>query len=200
MTDPPLNTPPVVAARLERPPVPDTEKLMLTPMDIGLRTIEPYLSPASRAAVQERFGAYLGKPTQPVLVSNDFVDFVAQAGFPDLSLPEARRRMGRLSVAHYGQSILGRIMFAPIRLMGMERVLRQTPRQFAAATNYGTRWVAEFGHRHWRFDCEDELMHLETIVGNLDAVAEMVGARQCHVTATVLAPRHYSFDITWGGS
>jgi uncharacterized protein (TIGR02265 family) len=167
-------------------------------MDLGLRTVEPYLSTASRATVQDRFGAYLGKPSQPVLVSNAFVDFVCQEAFPTLSLPEARRKLGRLSVAQYQQSILGRVMFAPLRLMGFERLLRQTPRQYAATTNYGTRWVAELGPRHWRFDCEDELIHPESIVGNLEAIAESLNVPQLRVVFTLRAPRHYSFDITWG--
>ncbi len=198
MADIPTNTPPVVAARIDRPPIPDAEKLMLTPMDIGLRTVDPYLNPASRAAVQAQFGVDLGKSTQPVLISNAFVDFVCQAGFPALSLPEARRQLGRLSVAQYGQSILGRVMLAPIRLMGLERVLRQAPKQYAATTNYGTRWVAELGPRHWRFDCEDELIHAESILGNLEAIAELVGVAKLRVVFTLLAPRHYSYDITWG--
>lgn len=198
MADHPTTPPPTGATRMERPPVPDAEKLMLTSLDIGLQAVEPYLNPTSRAAVQAQFGPYLGQPTQPVLVSNAFVDFVCPARFPALALPEARRQMGRLLVTQYGQSILGRVMFAPIRLMGFERLLRQIPRQFAATTNYGTRWVAPLGPRHWRFDCEDELMHPETIIGNLEAVGEMLKVPQLQLVFTLRAPRHYSYDITWG--
>lgn len=178
--------------------MPDAEKMMLTPMDIGLQTMEPYLSPADRALVQAQFGAYLGKPSHPVLVSNAFVNVVAAAGFPTLSLPEARRQMAHISVAQYRQTILGRVMFAPIRLMGLERVLRQAPRQFAAVTNYGTRSVTEIGPNHWWFECEDELMHPETMTGNLEAVAELVHVRDVRVVFSQIAARHYGYDITWG--
>ena len=153
-----LATAPIPLVHLARAVVPDQEKMMLTPLDLGLQTIEPYLSPADRAAVVTQFGAYLGKPHHPVLVSNQFVDCVCRLGFPALSPSDARRRLARLSVASYQQSILGRVMFASLRLMGMERVLRQTPRQFAATTNYGTRWIAVLAPHHWRFDCEDELI------------------------------------------
>lgn len=198
MADNPTDAPLVVVVRIDRPSLPDAEKMLLTSMDIGLRTVDPYLNPASRAAVQEQFGAYLGQPSQPVLVSNAFVDFVCQAGFPARTLPEARRELGRLSVAQYQQTILGRVMFAPLRLMGFARVLRHTPRQYAATTNYGTRWVAELGPRHWRFDCEDELIHPESIIGNLEAVAESLSVPQLRVVFTLRAPGHYSYDITWG--
>jgi len=188
----------VPAVRIARPALPDAEKLMLTSLDIGLATVAARLSPAGRAAVQAQFGAYLGKASHPVLVSNRFVDFVCPLCFPALALHEARCEMAHLSVAHYQQTILGRVMLAPMRLMGLERVLRQAPKQFAATTNYGTRWVADLGPRHWRFDCEDELMHPETMWGSLEAVAQMVGVRDVRVVFSLLAPGHYSYDITWG--
>ncbi len=84
--------------------------------------------------------------------------------------------------------------------MGFDRLLQQIPKQFAAVTNYGTRWVADLGPRHGRFDCEDEILHPEMIVGILEAGAEMMGVRDVQITFTRLAPRHYSYDITWGGA
>jgi uncharacterized protein (TIGR02265 family) len=134
------------------------------------------------------------------LVSNTFIDWACRAGFPALPLSAARQRLAYLSVAQYQRSILGRVMFASLRIMGLERALRQAPRQFAATTNYGTRWVAVLGPRHWRFDCEDELMHPETMIGNLHAVAEIVGTQNLAVTFSRRAPRHYSYDITWSGA
>ena len=147
--------------------------------------------------MQEQFGAHLGKANHPVLVSNAFIDYVCRAGLPALSLSAARARLAYLSVAQYRGSILGRVMFASMRLMGLERALRQAPRQFAAATNYGTRWVAALGPQHWRFDCEDELMHPETMIGTLQAVSEIVAAPNLVVLFSLRAPRHYSYDITW---
>lgn len=191
---------PIVVARSDRPPVPDAEKMMLTPLNIGLRTIEPYLTPDSRAAIVAQFRAHLDTVNHPILVSNAFVDAVCRAGFPMMSLPEARLRLARLSVAQYQQSILGRVMLAPIRLMGMERVLKQIPRQFAATTNYGTRWVATLGPQHWLLEFEDELMHPETPQGSVEAVGEFVGVKQLRVAFTLRAPRHYAYDITWSNS
>ncbi len=192
-----LDTDPIPLVYLARTVRPDAEKLLLTPMDLGLQTIEPYLSPADRAAVVAQFGAYLGKPSHPVLISNQFVDCICRRGFPALTLSDARRKLARLSVAAYRQSILGRVMFASLRIMGLERALRQAPRQFAATTNYGTRWIASLGPGHWRFDCADELLHPETMIGNLEEVAQIVGAPNLTVAFAMRAPQHYSYDITW---
>jgi uncharacterized protein (TIGR02265 family) len=186
-----------VAARVVRPAVPDPAKMMTTPLDLWVTTMEPYLSPADRAVVQLRFAAWLGKPAHPTLVSLEFTDFICRAGFPDLTLGEARRRMARLSLAKYQESILGRVMLAPMRLMGFERLLQQVPKQFAAATNYGTRWVAQVGPHHWRFDAEDEIMHPEMTVGNLEAAGEMLAVPGLRIAIDKPGPRHYSFDLTW---
>jgi uncharacterized protein (TIGR02265 family) len=191
---------PIPVVRLVRPPIPDDAKMMLTPLDIGLQTVESYLAPEALARVRSEFGAYLGKPQHPVLVSNAFSDVVCRAAFPTLALPEARRYLGRLSVSQYQQSILGRVMFAPLRIIGMERTLRQAPRQFAATTNYGTRWVASLGSHHWRFDCEDEVMHPESMLGHFEAVAAFIGVQNFSIRFTRRAPRHYSYDITWNGT
>lgn len=191
---------PLVVARSDRPPLPDAEKMMLTPLDIGLRTMVPYLTPDSRAAIEAQFKTYLNAASHPILVSNAFVDAVCRAGFPQMSLPAARLRLARLSVAQYQQSILGRVMLAPIRLMGIERVLKQIPRQFAATTNYGTRWVAMRGPQHWLLEFEDELMHPETPIGSIEAVGELIGVKNLRVAFTLRAPRHYAYDITWGAS
>lgn len=191
---------PIPVVRLVRPALPDDAKMMLTPLDIGLQTVEPFLAPEALAAVRAEFGAYLGKPQHPVLVSNAFIDFVCRAAFPTFALPEARRYLGRLSVSQYQQSILGRVMFAPLRIIGLERTLRQAPRQYAATSNYGTRWVASLGPHHWRFDCEDEIIHPESMLGNFEAVAAYLGAQNFSIRFSLRGPRHYSYDITWNGS
>jgi hypothetical protein len=59
--------------RITRPVVPDGAKMLLTPLDLGLETIAPYLSSADRRAVQEQFGTHLGRPAHLVLVSNTWL-------------------------------------------------------------------------------------------------------------------------------
>ncbi len=107
-----LQTRPVV--HLARPAIPDAQKMMTTPLDIWLHALEPYLTPATQAAAHAQFGAWMGNPAHPALVINEFSDFICQAGFPDRTRADARRRMAHLSVAKYQQSILGRVMLAPL--------------------------------------------------------------------------------------
>src|SRR5690242_14032737 len=138
MADTPIPAPnPII--RIERPPMPDSEKRYLTQLDVALETVGDALTPELRAQIQTEFGAYLGKAGHPVLIANQLTELLCRNCFGDQPLLEARRLFGRASVAHYRESILGRVMLAAIPIMGMERIVRMIPRDFAATTNYGTR-------------------------------------------------------------
>ncbi len=94
------------------------------------------ITPAGRAQFVEQFGAYLGKGQTPALVNRQAIEFLCRIWLPQHSVAEAHYAFGRRSVLYYRTSILGRVMLAALPLMGMERLLRQFPRQLAAVTNY----------------------------------------------------------------
>jgi uncharacterized protein (TIGR02265 family) len=183
--------------RIERPPMPDSEKRYLTQLDVAMETVGDALTPELRAQIQTEFGAYLGKAGHPCLIANRLNDLLCRNCFGDRPLAEARRLFGRASVGHYRESILGRVMLAAIPIMGMERIVRMIPRDFAATTNYGTRSATEIGPRHWRCDFEDEIMYPEIIQGIIEAVGEMAHVPGLQVICTLRGPRHFSFAITW---
>lgn len=188
---------PKSAIRIERPPVPDAEKRYLTQLDVAMETVGDEITPELRAQIQTEFGAYLGKAGHPCLIANRLNDLLCMNCFGARSLPEARRLFGRASVGHYRESILGRVRRAAIPIMGMERIVRLIPRDFAATTNYGTRSVAEIGPHHWRCEFEDEIMYPEIIQGILEAIGEMAHVPGLQVTCWRLGPKHFAFDLTW---
>ncbi|HMA33264.1 MAG TPA: DUF2378 family protein [Chloroflexia bacterium] len=187
----------VPLARVDRPPMADSAKMNLTSINLALQVMEPYLTPAIREQVEAEFGAYLGKGQYPTVVGIQLVDFLCQACLPEHALTEARRLFGQRSVAKYRESILGRVMLAALPLMGLERILRQAPRQLSAVNNYGTRWVTELGPQHWRLDCDDEIMPPETLQGSIEVVGQLLHASGLQVTYSLPAPKHIAFEITW---
>jgi uncharacterized protein (TIGR02265 family) len=183
--------------RITRPPVPDAEKRYHTQLDVALETVGAALTPELRAQIETEFGAYLGKPGHPALIANRLTELLCRNCFGDQPLLEARRLFGRASVGHYRESILGRVMLAAIPIMGMERIVRMIPRDFAATTNYGTRSVVEIGPRHWRCDFEDEIVYPEIIQGVLEGIGELARVPGLQITCTPRGPAHFAFDITW---
>ncbi|HMA37233.1 MAG TPA: DUF2378 family protein [Chloroflexia bacterium] len=197
---PPSNVPPGItpALRIARPPVPDADKMILLPLDNHVRAAEIYLTPGTQARIAAEFGAYLGKPRYPLLVSNAVTDLVCATDLADRPVGEARALLGAAYLWSYRSTIAGRVTLAALPLMGIARTLRRAPRDFAATTNYGTRWSAELGPRHWRFDFEDELLHPEWIQGLLTcAFTELIRVPGLQIGYTLPAPKHISFDIIW---
>ncbi len=194
----PANPNLTLVTREERPPVPDADKLMLTPLDLSLDLMADCLTPAIRAQFTAQFGAYLGKGQHPALVNGQALDFLCRICFPESSLEAAQREFGHRSIQYYRESsILGRIMMAAVPIMGIERLLRQYPRQLAAVTNFGTRTVYALAPGEWRLDAEDEIMSPHQLQGNIEMGCSFVHPRDLRVTFTTHAPQSYSFHIHW---
>ncbi len=188
--------PPVLSA-IPRPLLPDAAKLYQVPLDILLQAVHTSLTPRVRAQVQAQFGAYLGKSSYPILIGNELVDFLAANCLADQSQAAARRLIGRYYLLRFRESILGRVMLATLPMMGWERALRRVPKDMAAVTNYGTRWVRVRGPQHWQVGCEDELIYPEMLLGTFEAMSEVVRVPGLQITYTLPQPKHLLFDFRW---
>lgn len=168
-------------------------------LDVTVQVVQKagLLTPEIRARVEARFGPYLHRPQCPAPVYNELLDFLCATCLADRPLAAAHRFFGRHSVDRYRETILGRVLVAVVPLLGLERILRRAPQDFALACNYGTRWVAQLAPRHWRMDFEDEIMHLEVLHGVFDGLGELAGVPRLEIAARNLGPGHRSFELRW---
>jgi uncharacterized protein (TIGR02265 family) len=179
--------------------MPDSEKVFLASLDVTVRVVAVagLLPPPVAAEVQRRFGAYLGKPSCPALVYNEALEYLCDTCLGNRPRAAAYEFFGRHSLDRYRETILGRVLIAAMPMLGLERVLRRAPQDFALACNYGTRWVAELAPRHWRMDFEDEIMHPEVLKGVFAGLGELMQQPGLAITHTTLAPGHLSFELRW---
>jgi uncharacterized protein (TIGR02265 family) len=191
-----MTSTPTPAVRIERPHMPDSEKMIRLPIDVRLKVFDRYLTPTLRAQVEEEFGVWRGQPQYPVLVGNRLLDVLCTA-LPDRSPAEARQMLGYEYVAQYRHTVLGWLMLVVRPMLDLDWVLRGLPRQYAGATNYGTYWVAPVGERHWRFDFEDDPGDPDWILGTLLAGGTIFKVRGLSISHRILAPQHMSFSIQW---
>jgi uncharacterized protein (TIGR02265 family) len=143
------------------------------------------------------FKDYLGKPEFPMLVGNRLVDLVCATCLAQYPVAEAQRLLGYQYMQRYWSTLMGRFLMMAAPLADVEWVLRGLPRQYSAATNFGTYWVAKIAPRHWRFDFEDDPGYPDYILGTLLAGGEILKVRGLHVTYKPIAPNHMSFEIQW---
>lgn len=186
-----------IVTRIERPPMPDEAKLIVFPLSVVLASFEAYLTPAIRAQLEQEFAPALAQQQYPVLVGNRLIDRVCELCLADKPLEEARQILGRAYISHYRKTLIANILTVPDPLLHLEQILEGLPHQYAVASNFGTYWVAEVAPHHWRFDFEDDPGYPDWILGTLQAGNEVVQVSGLQLSYTVLAPRHFSFTITW---
>jgi uncharacterized protein (TIGR02265 family) len=183
---------------MARPVLPATEKRFMYPADDHLLPFRDQMTPAQEAALRREFGTYLGVPTHPALVAARMIDWMCATFLPTMPLVEARRFCLRLGMLEWRrQSILGRVMTAAMPLMGMERVMPRIPGNMSTLSNFGTRWVAPLGPRHWVLAVEDDALPPECLAGILDAFSEFTRVRGLAVSWTSPGPLQAVYDISW---
>lgn len=64
------------------------------------------------------------------------MEIAARDVFPELSLPDGMRTIGRLQVEAFASTIVGKASMAILRVVGFERGLRQVARSWAGANNF----------------------------------------------------------------
>lgn len=183
--------------RIARPLIPVEQRRVLLRTELLVKAVDAQLTAAQLAQVQAEFGAYLNERQYPPLVGNALVDRLCALCFPERPLAEARQQLGYQYMLRYWQTPLGKMVMPAMRIMGMDRIMRGLPRNYATTANYGTYWVAQLGPQHWRFDMEDDPRHPELQLGTLLAGAEVLPLPNHHITVTRLGPEHMSFDIRW---
>ncbi len=130
---------------------------------------------------------------QPFLVAYSVPAWFAAVGvcaevlYPDLSSQEARYRIGRQVVDGYGQTTMGRAVFAMLRMLGWERSLGRISRGLQSGTNFlsaRTRFLDD-GALEVTFEVMPEFhaalgttpgIDPHFMHGNMDAMMELVGA------------------------
>jgi len=190
---------PIPLVRIARPIIPNSEKMILLPLEIKLKAFASVLSAEMVVQLQDEFAPYLDRERYPVLVGNRLLDRVCELALSETPLAEARQMLGYKYLMLYQESFLG-MLLAP----GSEPtddfdwVMEGLPRNYAAATNYGTYWIAEVGPKHWCFAFEDDPGYPEFVLGGLLAGKDLLQIPNSRTVCSILGPEHYSFDISWG--
>ena len=182
--------------RIARPRIPDEEKIVRLPLDLGVRIAQPYLTPALRAEILQEFGPFLGCREHPLAISNRFIDVFCEKCLVEMPVNEGRRLFGASLTSFYVQSPVIKVMVGAMRLASIEWILRGLPRNFAAGNNFGSFEMTELAPRHWRFTVEDYPGYPDVLQGFFEA-----GARQLQNDSqyryTLITSHCYYFDITW---
>jgi uncharacterized protein (TIGR02265 family) len=186
-----------LVSRIDRPPIPDSEKLLLYPAADHLTAARPLLSAAAELEIRTHYRAYLDAPQHPALLAMEIVDRICTLALAHLPLAQARQVYGRAVLRQWRYTIVGRVMTGALPFLGMQRIVAGLPRYAASVTNYGSRWVSMRTPHYWQYEALDEVIYPEMFAGLLEGLSDLVHVRDLQVTYRRQQPYHHVFTLRW---
>lgn len=181
------------------PPLPDSQKILKVPLDVLTAPFRAVLTPAQQVQLQREFYTHGQQGGCPALVYNQVIDHLGALVLPTLAPAAARQRIGyEAARAAPTSSIIGRILVAPLRVMGPSRLCQYIPKAWGSIVSYGTQIAWEAAPQHWYIDMTEEPLYLDYIQGSFEAAGvELAKVAGWRVVGTVQGPQHYLFSVTW---
>ena len=190
----------VLLARVERAPVPDSDKRTTVPLTNRTDAFRPLMSLSVSKDFEKEFTDALHRSEYSPMEANRAVDFLCSRCLTQMDMHSARRWAGRGFLMRYRESILGRVLLAAMPFLGVERLVQRSPREFSATTNYGTRTVYRVADGHCRYTFEDEVIQWEFIEGILIAGGELSRAPGLVLHTEPQNTHAFTIDIRWNTS
>lgn len=165
--------------------------------------------PASDPELQRRlvalgFDAKHLAPSYPPLVFQACIAAAAHFLWPEAPTDVAQRSLGRMTVEGFQGTVLGSITLAAIRLLGPERLLRQTPKRIFAGQNYGHSASRELAPQRWELDYlgipEGIPYNVEFVCGAIEAAMQLAGAKNATVEPARQVTGGFVMEIRWRAS
>jgi uncharacterized protein (TIGR02265 family) len=137
-----------------------------------------------------KLGVDLDHPFQvayPVHIWLESINICAEVLYPGLTREQSHYQIGRQLTTGYGQTMMGRAVFAMLRMMGWERSLTRIPRGLQSGTNFltGKAQLLDSGQLEVVFEVMPDFhaslggrpgIDPHLMNGCMDGMMEMVGA------------------------
>ena len=120
-------------------------------------------------------------PAYPIAVWVAAIELACDAVYPTLTRDDACHRLGRRIIDGYQQTLIGRALFATLRLIGPRRTLDRVAKSFRTSNNFSeARLTEETGRRFalWMNEVETN-PHLTA--GIIERGLELAGAKEARV-------------------
>ena len=103
-----------------------------------LTAVEGKVSPRIVERLQREAGVDVKAlaASYPLRAHDAMVKVLAEELYPTKSIDEATHELGVSLMARYGDSLLGKALFAVIRMLGPMKVLKRVPEYFKQGNNY----------------------------------------------------------------
>jgi uncharacterized protein (TIGR02265 family) len=154
------------------------------------------------AAALARAGYDIARPeaSYPPALLATCLELASRHCFPQLSLTEGTREIGRRFMDGYRQTLVGSVLVAALPLLGPARMLARLPRMMGANQNFGHTVAKAVGEQHWTVDYSGNPPGVPPCAhysaGCIEAALRLTRVEPT-VTVTAERPDGFTLDIRW---
>jgi len=126
-------------------------------------------SPLAEALREVGFDLRAPKGRYPSSVWRAALDLTARHQFPELTVDEGHRELGRLFTAGFFETIVGKVIGSIIPFLGTDRMMARMPK-FASMTSSGISLEpVKEGEKKWRLKYRSRLASAEFMAGAMES-------------------------------
>lgn len=163
------------------------------------KEIRAKLTPAITAELQAA-GVRLDKsfqPAYPIEVWTAAVDVLCKRLYPEDSMPEACRKLGRSTIVGFCETLVGRALFPLLRLIGPVRALDRIERNYAATNNYTKVVLTRVGPTCFDFHLNEKHTMPQFDMGVLEEALEQLKVANPRVTLRTQDAEGFTMRLEW---
>lgn len=135
-------------------------------------------------------------PAYPIEAWYAGVELAMSRFDPTLTFEQKQNHFGVRLVEVYGETLIGKAMYAMMRLIGPERSIQRATRSFRTATNFLDTQYVVHGPRDWELSL-NEVVLPHRYPGFFEKALTVAGAKNAKTWMTKLTDTHATYRSTW---
>lgn len=135
-------------------------------------------------------------PAYPVETWYAGVELAMSRFDPSLTPEQKQNHFGVRLVEVYGDTLVGKAMYAMMRIIGPERSIQRATRSFRTATNFLDTSYVVHGPRDWELTM-NEVVFPHRYPGFFEKALSVAGAKNVKVELTGLTDTHATYRSRW---
>jgi uncharacterized protein (TIGR02265 family) len=136
------------------------------------------------------------QPAYPVETWYAGVELALSRFDPALSPEQKQNHFGVRLVEVYGDTLVGKAMYAMMRLIGPERSILRATRSFRTATNFLETTTVQHGPRDWQLTMNEVVLPYR-YPGFFEKALSVAGAKNVKTWLVDLSATHATYRSTW---
>jgi len=136
-------------------------------------------------------------PAYPVKAWERCLRHIVDSAYPHLASEQGFRRLGKQMADGYAQTLIGRALYAVMRLIGPNRTLKRMAQNLGSSDNYTNVTLVELEPTVFDMRLNSRMEVRGYAEGLFAAMLEIAGARQVSVEESARTAEETAYRIRW---